>query len=54
MTFNLFLVKGQTVTPQHRPPPGSLPLRETKKDDTSYKGWQNELDYQQTIKTLMG
>ncbi|RMX37170.1 hypothetical protein pdam_00010696, partial [Pocillopora damicornis] len=43
-------VKGQTVTPQHRPPLGSLPLRETKKDNTSYKGLvyldrqQEELD----------
>ena len=42
----LFAVKGQTVTPQLRPPHGSLPITDVKKDDSEYKGntiTENEL-----------
>ena len=33
-----FLVKGQTVTPQARPPHGPLVITDVKKDDAVYKG----------------
>ena len=33
-----FSVKGQTVTPQLRAPPGMQPSTGTRKDDTDYKG----------------
>ena len=34
----LLSVKGQTVTPQARPPHGWQPIADSRKDDASYKG----------------
>ena len=36
--FFFILVKGQTVTPQARPPHGPLLITDVKKDDPVYKG----------------
>lgn len=37
-----FSVKGQTVTPQLRPPHGPQPIPDAQRNETAYKGTMND------------
>ena len=57
LNYPLFSVKGQTVTPQVRPPHGPQQITDGRKDDTAYKGKIHdcsckEVSYKNTVSRL--